>query len=216
MPQGIDISVDFPEMKAIKSAFADLPKNIAAKYMAAALGKAIDPGLKALRDLTPRGATGNLKRSIKKKTKKYTRTGSGVALAGYTAPPRKNASDLKSNEKGAHQGFLEFGTKQRKTKGRIASSFKRSGPVKVVVAKRSGNVRTNPKPPKGFVKAASSGGTVDLGAFPIGGKKGLPPVKTAFQRTRSQIGGAMQKEMAVALNNAIKEMASPFRAGGRR
>lgn len=215
MAEGIDITFEFPELQAVKAAFAELPKNISAKYMASALGKAIEPGFKALRELTPKGPTGNLKRSIRKKTKKYTRTGAGVALAGYTAPPRKKANDLKANEKGAHQGFLEFGTKPRKTKGRIASSFSRSGPVKVVYAKRSGNLSTRPKLPKGFVKAVRRGGTVDLGAFPVGGKRGVPPVKTAFERTRAQISGQMQKEMATALNNAIKEMASPFRAGRR-
>lgn len=216
MAGGIEITIDVPELEQIKDAFRKLPGNISAKYMAAALGKAIEPGLKALRQLTPRGPTGNLRKSISKKTKRYVKTGAGVALAGYTAPPRKKAEDLKGNEKGAHQGFLEFGTKERKTKGRIASSFKRSGPVKVVVAKRAKNIRTSPKPPKGFVKAAPAGGNVSLGAFPIGGKGGVPPVKTAFDRTSGQISSLMKKEMAIALNNATKEMASPFRAKGRR
>lgn len=213
---GVDITVDFPELKQIKQAFSDLPNNIAAKYMASALGKAITPGYSALKQLTPRGPTGNLRRAIRKKTKKYTKRGTGVALVGYTAAPRKKAETLKGNEKGAHQGFLEFGTKERKTKGRIASSFKRSGPVKVVIARRAGTLKTKPKPPKGFVKAASAGGSVSLGAFPIGGKGGLPPVKTAFERTKSQISGLLTKEMTAALNNATKEMASPFRTGRRR
>jgi len=212
MAGGIEITVEFPELAEIRKAFLTLPKNLSAKYMAAALGKAIDPGFKILKTLTPKGATGNLRRAIRKKTKRYARTGSGVALAGFTAPPRRKA-DLKSNEKGQHQGFLEFGTKRRKTKGRIASSFRRSGPVRVVVAKRSGAVTTKPKPPKGFVRAAPKGGTVDLGEFPIGGKAGVPPVKTAFDRTRTQISSNLNLEMTKALNNAIKEMASPFRKG---
>jgi hypothetical protein len=213
MAGGPDISVTFPDLEAIKEAFRSMPKNIAAKYMAAALGQAIDPGLKLLKSLTPKGPTGNLRRSIKKKTKRYTSTGAGVALAGYTAPPRKRASDLKASEKGYHQGFLEFGTKPRKTKGYIASSFVRSGPVTVNVAKRSGKVTAKPRPPKGFVKVVKKGGTVDLGAFPIGGKSGVPPVKTAFERSLSQMSGKLTSEMTKALNNAIKEMASPFRRG---
>jgi len=42
-------------------------------------------------------------------------------------------------------------------------------------------------------------------------------VKTAFERTRSQISANLTKEMTAALNNAIKEMANPFkgRAGGK-
>jgi hypothetical protein len=211
MADGPSITVEFPELDAIRAAFRGLPKNIAAKYMAAALGKAIEPGLRAVKVLTPRGPTGNLKRAIRKKTKRYTRTGSGVALVGYTAAPRRKASELKSNEKGQHQGFLEFGTKDRRTKGRIASSFTRSGPVKISVAKRSGRIATTPKPPKGFFKAVRKGETVDLGKFPIGGKSGKPPIKTAFEQTRATISAGMNKEMTVALNNALKEMASPFR-----
>jgi len=213
MAGGIEVTVEFPELAEIRKAFLTLPKNLSAKYMASALGQAIDPGFKLLKTLTPKGPTGNLRRAIRKKTKRYTKTGSGVALAGFTAPPRRKASDLKSNEKGQHQGFLEFGTKRRKTKGRIASSFRRSGPVRVVVARRSGAVTTKPKPPKGFVRAVRKGGTVDLGEFPIGGKAGVPPVRTAFERTRTQISARLNSEMTRALNNAIKEMASPFRKG---
>lgn len=226
MAQGIDVSIEFPELEQIKAAFKTLPRNIAAKHMGAALNKSIDPGFRLLKTLTPRGPTGNLRKAIRKKVKRYTGSltsknpakspGAAVALAGYVAPPRKKAADTAANEKGYHGGFLEFGTKDRKTKGYIASSFSRSGAVKVVVAKRSGKITTRPKPPKGFVKAVSKGGTVDLGRFPIGGKGGVPPVKTAFQRAQPAIRSAMNVEMTKSLNNALKEMASPFGKRGRR
>lgn len=224
MAAGVDVKIAFPELAEVKKAFTLLPRNIAAKYMGAALNKAIEPGFKLLKTLTPKGPTGNLRKSIKKKVKRYTGSptsrnpakspGAAVALAGYTAPPRTRSADAKANEKGYHGGFLEFGTKERRTKGRIASSFARSGPVKVMVAKRSGNVTSKPKPPKGFVKAVPKGETVDLGKFPIGGKGGVPPVKTAFERSRGAISSAMNLEMTKSLNNALKEMASPF--GKRR
>jgi hypothetical protein len=82
----------------------------------------------------------------------------------------------------------------------------------VVVAKRSGKVTTRPKSPKGFVRVVKKGGTVDLGEFPVGGNAGVPPIKTAFDRTRTQVSGNLNREMTAALNSAIKEMASPFRA----
>lgn len=224
---GVDVKIEFPELEEIKQAFTFLPRNIAAKYMGAALNQSIEPGFKLLRTLTPRGPTGNLRRAIKKKTKRYTGSptsknpakspGAAVALAGYVAPPRKKASETSSSQKGYHGGFLEFGTKERRTKGYIASSFSRSGPVRVVVAKRSGKVTSKPKPPKGFVKAVAKGGTVDLGKFPIGGKGGVPPVKTAFERSKSAIRSLMATEMTKALNTALKEMASPFgKSRGRR
>lgn len=217
MAGGVDIGVDFPQLDEMKDAFRVLPTNIAAKYMASALRKAIAPAYKMLRQLTPRGPTGNLKRAVRTKTKRYTRSGAGVALVGYTAAPRKKASDLKGNEKGAHQGFVEFGTKRRKTKGRIASSFSRTGKIQAIRGRRkNAKVKSSPKPPKGFVKAAKKGDTVDLGQFPIGGRKGIPPVKTTFDRTLPEMRANLPKEMRLALHAALKEMASPFRQKGRR
>lgn len=212
MADGVDVTVDFPELEEIKAAFRELPPNIAAKYMASALLKSIDPGLRLLKSLTPKGPTGNLRRSIAKKSKRYSKggKGAGVALAGFRAAPKGKES--KANQKGHHQGFLEFGTKERKTKGRIASSFSRSGKVKMLKGKRKG-IFTKPAPPKGFVKAAPKGEVVDLKKFPIGGSAGLPPVKTAFERGLGQMKSSLTNEMTVSLNNALKEMASPFRTG---
>lgn len=214
MADGVDVTIDIPELEKIKAAFRTLPPNIAAKYMASALLKSLDPGLRLLKSLTPKGPTGNLRRSIAKKSKRYAKggKGAGVALAGYVAAPKGKAQ--KSNQKGHHQGFLEFGTKERKTKGRIASSFSRSGKVKMFKGKRRG-IFTKPAPPKGFVKAAPKGEVVDLKKFPIGGSGGLPPVKTAFERGLAQMKSNLTKEMTVSLNNALKEMASPFRTGGK-
>lgn len=206
MGGGIEIDIQFPELKDIQEAFRGLPKNIAARYMGAALNQSIVPGLQLLKTLTPKGPTGNLRRSIRKKIKRYTKgeSGAAVALAGYS---------VEKNAKGNHAGFLEFGTKDRKTKGNIASSFRRSGPVRLVVAKRSGKRTTKPAPPKGFFKAVQKGETVDLGKFPIGGSGGVPPVKTAFERARPAMNNKMTVEMTKALNNALKEMASPFGKG---
>lgn len=219
----VEVTVEFPEMDAIKAAFRNLSPSLAAKYMGSALNKTIEPAYRMLITLTPRGPTGNLKRAVRKKVKRYTGSptsrnpakspGAAVALAGYTAPPRKKSEDLKSNEKGQHAGFLEFGTKPRRTSGYIASSFNRSGPVKARVAKRSGAITTSPKPPKGFVKAVPKGNTVDLGAFPIGGKAGLPPVKTAYQRSLGTMKATLPREMSIALNNALKDKFGPFGKG---
>lgn len=224
MSDGIEISIEMPELEEIKAAFKALPANIAAKHLAAGLGRAIDPAVPVLKSLTPRGPTGNLRRAIKKKTKKYSAgpnsrnparsPGSGVALVGYVAPP-KGKKPKNNTELGYHGGFLEFGTKDRKTKGRIASSFSAVGKIKVAYSKRAKQYKTNPKPPKGFVKAVPKGEVVDLGRFPIGGKSGMPPIKTAFGRMKATISGKMNTELTRSLNNALKEMASPFRTSGK-
>lgn len=225
MADGIDISVEFPELQQIKDAFELLPRSIAAKHMGAALNKTIEPAFRLLKTLTPRGPTGNLKRAIAKKVKRYTGSpksrnpakspGAAVALAGYVAPPRKRSEDLGKNQRGSHGGFLEFGTKPRRTKSNIASSFKRTGAIKSVVSGRSGKVTSNPKPPKGFIRVVRKGDTVDLGRFPIGGKAGVPPVRTAYERSLPGMKSVLAQQMTASLNNALKEMASPFGKGRR-
>lgn len=213
MAGGIDIEATFPDLSALKEGFKALPKNISAKYMAAALGKAIEPGLKALRRTTPRGPTGNLKRSIRKKTKRYVRSGAGVALAGYTAPPRKKRGEAKKNEKGYHQGFLEFGTKQRKATKKsargfvIASSFGRK-PF-AISSTRGGKLRT---PKNSFFKSAKAGQPLNLGRMPVGGKLGKPPVRTVFESTLPQMRRILPVEMTLALNKALRDKAALYRS----
>lgn len=223
MAGGIDIKVEFPELDKLKRAYEFLPRSIAAKHMGAALNKAIDPAFRLLKTLTPRGPTGNLRRSIAKKVKRYTGSpksrnpakspGAAVALAGYVAPPRKRSEELGRNQKGSHGGFLEFGTKRRQTKSNIASSFKRTGRIKTIVSGRSGRVSSSPKPPKGFIRVVRKGETVDLGSFPVGGKGGVPPVRTAYERSLPAMKSVLAQQMTVSLNNALKEMASPFGKG---
>ena len=208
MSQGVEVKVEFPQMEQIQKAFAALRGNIAAKYMAAALGKTVDPALKALRSNTPKGPTGNLRRAIRKKTKRYVKDGAGIAMAGYTAAPKKRGDGLKGSEKGHHQGWLEFGTKQRFTKGPIASRYKVLGGSIKKLGKRK--LRTQPKPPKGFVKRVPDDERVDLGKFPIGGKKGKPPIRTAYKQTLGTMKGLMPREMTKSLTNALEEMARPF------
>ena len=211
MASGIDIEAAFPDLSSLKESFKALPKNISAKYMAAALGKAIEPGLKALRRTTPRGPTGNLKRSIRKKTKRYVSSGAGVALAGYTATPRKKAENLKRNEKGFHQGFLEFGTKKRtatKKSARgfvIAYSYGRK--QFSVTSGRGGKLRT---PKHSFFKAAKNGEQLDLGRMPVGGRLGKPPVKTAFESSLPQMRRLLPVEMTLALNKAVRDKADKY------
>lgn len=209
---GVEMELAWPTIKEVQAAFRLLPNNIAAKHTAAALGRAIDPTYKLIKKLTPKGPTGNLRKAVRKKTKRYVRDGAGVAVAGYTKPPRgKLAADRKANERGGHAHFIEKGTKDRKTKGRLASSF---GPQpagsKHVVRRRSGALVTKPAPPKGFMKGTVAGGQVELGQSPVGGKAGVPPIQTAFSQTKSQMEADTRKEMAAAVVAATREMARPF------
>jgi hypothetical protein len=209
----IEMEIAWPTLKELQDAFKLLPNNIAAKHMAAALGRAIDPTFRLIRKLTPRGPTGNLKKAVRKKTTRYIRSGAGVALAGYSKGPEGNVTAI-SKLRGHHAHFLEKGTKSRRTKGRVASSF--NDLVFSVVRRKNGALVTKPRPPKGFLKGTSKGNKVDLGKMPVGGRRGMPPIATAFARTKTTMSADMRKEMAQGIVNATREMAGKFRATGKR
>lgn len=133
MRRGVDVKVDFPELDNLKRAFNNLRPSLAKKHMGAAIRRTLKPGITALRSTTPKGPTGNLRRAIASKVKTYA-NGGAVGLVGYTAAGSGKTKAAaagtvrKGKNLGYHMGFLEFGTKDRHTKGPIASSFKRLGP----------------------------------------------------------------------------------------
>lgn len=205
----IELSLEFPELTELRQQFRDLPKNIAAKHLGAALRKAMAPGLAQLKKNTPKGPTGNLRKSAKIKIKTYKKDGNAVGIVGY---------EIGGGSKGYHQGFLEFGTKERQTKGRFASSWKRSslnnasytaGGFRIINARRgrnAGKLVTQPKPPKAFFKSAKAGERVKLGKMPIGGRTKQPPVKSAFNQTRPQMVSLLRGELATRLEKALAEV----------
>jgi len=204
----IDVSLEFPELTELREQFKKLPTNIAAKHLGASLRKAMAPGLTALKRNTPKGPTGNLRKSIKLKIKPYPKNGNAVGLVGY---------EIGKGSKGYHQGFLEFGTKERRTKKRFASSWKRSllnnagasrAGFQILNPKRgrnSGKLVTSPKPPKAFFKSAKAGQQVDLGRMPVGGRTGVPPVKTSFTQSRAQMVSILQTELGTRLEKALAD-----------
>lgn len=206
----IELSLEFPDLAELRQQFRDLPSNIAAKHLGAALRKAMAPGLARLKKNTPKGPTGNLRKSAKIKIKPYKKDGNAVGIVGY---------EIGGGSKGYHQGFLEFGTKDRQTKkGRFASSWVRSslnntkyvsGGFRILNQRRgrnAGKLVTQPKPPKAFFKSAKLGQQVQLGKMPIGGRTGVPPVKTAFNQTRPQMVSILRGELATRLEKALAEV----------
>jgi HK97 gp10 family phage protein len=111
---GIRITTNIPGLESIRNAFMALPKNLAAKHMAAGLRRAAEKGgtLQALKSATPRGPTGNLRRSIAVKSKRYPRTGVGIAILGFRSGRKMNEA-YDNTKLGYHQGLVEFGTKER-------------------------------------------------------------------------------------------------------
>jgi HK97 gp10 family phage protein len=205
----LELSMEFPELTQLREQFKELPKNIAAKHLGAALRKAMAPGQAALRKNTPKGPTGNLRKSIKTKVKVYAKDGNAVGIVGYA---------IGKGSLGYHQGFLEFGTKERKTKGRFASSWKSSslnnsqyvrGGFTILNPKRgrnAGKLITKPKSPKAFFKTAKQGQVVNLGKMPVGGRTGVPPVKTSFSQAQPAMRSLLQNELATRLEKALNEV----------
>lgn len=125
---GIRLTIDVPGLEQIREQFSKLGTNMAARYMAAGLKDAAEQGgvKQALKQFTPRGETGNLRRAIAVKTKRYPRTGVGIAIIGYKSG-RKMNEPYDPTKLGYHQGLVEFGTKQRYRRakdGRLVSTGK--------------------------------------------------------------------------------------------
>lgn len=173
---GIRITLDVPGLEMVRAKFQELPKNFAARYMASGLRKAAEEGgtLQQLKQLTPKGKTGNLRRSVAIKSKTYARTGVGIAIVGYKSG-RKMNEPYDPTKLGYHQGLLEFGTKKR---------YRRS----------------------------KAGEPVSTGKMPIGGRLGKPPVRTAWERTRTTVESKMVAALERAFENAAKDLAAQTRS----
>lgn len=219
------VTVDFPELAELQRQLSQFPKNIAIKHLRAAMRKAIKPAESALKAevrANQKGPTGNLLRAVTSKTIAYRRTGNAVAMVGFTKAgtgkkTQTGGSVKKGKDRAFHAGFLEFGTKPRRTKkGSIASSYNRLGPFELMrPAKRgkfagSTRVRTKPKWPKAFFKRAPAGQTVNLG-------RTMPeqPIVTSFKKSFGAVRSALRSGMENAIEKAGKDLANKFPPKGR-
>jgi len=217
---------DEKEIEEMIQGFRKLPKAyMQAKYMGSVLRQAIKPGKKKLKELTPKGPTGNLRRAVAAKTVRYSKQDYGwaVALAGYRragtgkSESAAGGSVRKGKDRGYHQGFVEFGTKVRFTEGSIASSFRTRGPFllekKQVRRRKVGKVLVNapfradntvhtvPKLPHAFFKRAPDGQKVNVKKAPK-----QSPVKRAFTASLPAMRALMLKLAPGALGKATKEI----------
>ena len=217
----VDISITFPEDET--KAFIEGLRKLSgrpffqAKYIGAALGVAITPGLKALRRTTPKGPTGNLKRAISKRLRRYYKQDFGwaVQLAGYRRTGEMKAPDdtqyKKAKDRAFHQGFIEFGTKRRKTRSfslerpnqAVASSYKTIGPFALIRQADNKTIKTDPPynpRRRAFFKAGKNGRAVEIAPTPA-----QHPIRQAFDLSIAQMTSRLKMAMVEKLNNAIKE-----------
>ena len=105
---------------------------------------------------------------------------------------------------GYHQGLVEFGTKNRTTTGRIASSWNGRGSFTVSNmsrGKNKGQMRTKPKPPKAFFKTAPVGSGVNLGKM-----EAQHPVKYSMMAAQESVGMYFNNESKNHIEKAYKEL----------
>ena len=117
------VTLEFPDLPGLAEQFRQLPKSLASAAIGAAVKRAMKPAEEELKRQTPVGPTGNLKRGIATKAKRYPQTGSAVAIVGYrksgTGKPPKEGTKRrnKASDKTQHQFLVEYGSKPRVTKG---------------------------------------------------------------------------------------------------
>lgn len=178
--------------------------NIFTRHMVAAIKAAMKPGVSLLKNETPRGVTGNLKRSVKQVAKMYRKDRVWFGAVGYSATGAKSKIHKDGYRSGSnlgyHQGLVEFGTKQRRTEGRIASSRGRFTSM-TVSNSRSGDLRTTPKPPKGFFKSAPAGQRVDLGQMQP--QKNIPKV---YGMADDFMESALRRDMETRVEKAWRNL----------
>jgi hypothetical protein len=81
----------------------------------------------------------------------------------------------------------------------IASSFNKLGPFKILPSPK--DVQTEPGSPRAFFKASRD--PIILPGVRPGGVNGQPPLKTAWEQTRTQVAEILQQELRLSLSRAL-------------
>jgi hypothetical protein len=121
---GIQLSINTDELRSLRDNIkAFFPKADAADVLGDAIEKAIYPMYQRLREVTPVGPTGNLRRAVAQKVVKYRNTGVAVGIVGYQRsakdPGEATSGTVRVGpDRGFHQWWLEFGTKDRSVPGK--------------------------------------------------------------------------------------------------
>lgn len=188
---GIELKAELPSLDELIKSFRALDNRLAAKHMQPVLRKATKPALQRLRRSVRKGPTGNLRKAIATKFKKYVRDGGAVGLVGY-----------ENKREAYHQHLYEYGTQPRYTRGPVASSYKR----RAFTVERSatpgaaGRNTLNPRSDFNFYYRSWTGRPVYTGiAMPRNS------LEDAFESSLGTMRGIMRQEMSAQLEKAINE-----------
>lgn len=182
-------------VEEILKGFAILPGSIQKKYLGAAVREAAKEEIPEIKALTPRGPTGNLRRSVGVKVEKKRRNATAVGILGYRQKLGGNNS-----EKGFHAWWVENGTKYRQPKNWV---------LKVPMANASkypylrGKVARIGGPDGGMIFFGQVKGMPKSDKFKLWADANLPQIK---QRLIGKLDGALGKAIAEAERAAIRKM----------
>lgn len=155
--------------------------KIGPRYLKGAVTEAMKPLKQALRNNTPVGPTGNLRKAVGDRVRLY-QTGVAFGVVGY-----KRAVSVKSGDnKGFHSHWVEFGTKERRPKkGPFLSSFR-------IRDWRPPNWRTSWPIHTRFVRPA----------------RARYPLRNAFDATGAQCKAILEQQMVKAVEKAAADVAA--------
>ena len=146
---GIQLSINTDELRSLRNnIMAFFPKAEAAQVLGDAIEKAIWPAYLRLREVTPEGPTGNLKRAIAYKVIRYKNSGVAVGLIGYQRAGMGSSRSAAGGtiragpDRAFHQWWLEFGTKQRTISKFADKTYFRKSPTKPFTRVRMGRQET--------------------------------------------------------------------------
>jgi hypothetical protein len=236
----VQLQLDASELTKLRESLGKIFDNKGlARTLEAALKKAIKPAEERLRQITPVGPTENLRNAVSSKSKAYEKDGSAVGLVGYRQSTKEPSTPIagarsvrKGKNRGFHQWWLEFGTKEREVTKvadkpytrRAHQRRMRSGVIAEINAhqvKGQGAVIASSfikrgqvfnddgsLKPYAFFKKGKKGVTaISVGSTPAGGKQGVPPVQTALRETQPQIAAILEQELRISLERAVSSIA---------
>lgn len=193
------IGLEMPSLEDLQKAFLALPQSLAVKHLTPAVRKSTAPAVAALRSKVEAGPTGRLKKAVAEKTKAYPSDATVVGMVGFKMKKDGKKTTL-------HQIYQEFGTKERETKGPVASSYA-SKKFKVFKAGKSGGSLGQswlfqPASKYNFYYRNWTGGTVKLGRV-----KPKKYIEEAWATAKPGCEAALQAELFRRLQGAVKEFA---------
>ena len=182
-------------VEQILEGFSRLSGSIQKKYLGAAVREAAKEEIPEIKALTPKGPTGNLRRSVGVKVEKKRRNATAVGILGYRLKRGGNNS-----EKGFHAWWVENGTKYRQPN---------NWALKVPLANASkypylrGKVAKIGGAEDGMIFFRQVKGMPKSDKFKQWADANLPQIK---QRLIGKLDGALGKAIAEAERQAIRKM----------